>query len=250
MLRLKSLVFISFITLAAFAEAKEAGLILDAERYFPDAIGLQWTYSGSVAEHIQRVSDYTNTVVVKGKTNKRGVPAVVFWESNQSNRGQAESYLSKDKEGIVYYGGNPTTDFETQLVPYRVIRFPIVLGKKYMQVEKRNLTYDLDLDHDDVKEKTDTIAEVTAVSVETVSTPAGTFRDTIKFQGTMTVWVTLSNDKKRVPIIATTTHWFAKDVGMVKQIEKLEFPEELDSAPSGTITTEVLTEYVKPKSPL
>lgn len=229
--------------------AKDAELILDSERYFPDDIGLQWTYSGSVAEQIQSVSDYTNTAIVKGKTKKSGVPVVIFWESNQSNRGQAESYLARDKEGITYYGGKPTTDFETQLIPFRAIRFPIVLGKKEIQVEKRDLIYDVDLDGDGVKEKADARAVVTAVAIETVFTPAGTFRDTIKFQGAMTVWVTLSKDKKRVPIIGTTTHWFAKDVGMVKQIEKLEFPEGLDRVPTGTMTTEVLTDYTKPKSP-
>ena len=249
MIRLNSLVVvILFIALAPLAGDKDAALFLESERYFPDDIGLQWTYSGSVAEQIQRVSDYTNTAIVKGKTKKRGIPVVVFWESNQSNRGAVESYLSKDKEGITYFGGNPTTDFETQIVPYRVIQFPIVLGKTVLQIEKRNLTYDLDLDHDGVKEKADTRAEVAAVTVETVFTPAGTFRDTIKFQGTMTVWVTLSRDKRRVPIVATTVHWFAKDVGMVKQIEKLDFSEGIDGAPSGTIRTEILTEYIKPKS--
>ncbi|MBI3358597.1 MAG: hypothetical protein HY037_03280 [Nitrospirae bacterium] len=251
MIRLNRLVVVLLIVILVtpIAGANKEAPILDSERYFPDDIGLQWTYSGSVADQIQRVSDYTNTAIVKGKTQKRGVPVVVFWESNQSNRGQAESYLSKNKEGITYFGGNPTTDFETQLVPYRVIQFPIVLGKTVVQVEKRNLTYDLDIDHDGVREKADTRAEVAAVAIETVSTPAGTFRDTIKFQGTMTVWITLSRDKKRMPIVDTTTHWFAKDVGMVKQIEKLTFPEEMAGAPTGTITTEVLTEYSKPKSP-
>ncbi len=232
---------------APMAGAKDTTLILESERYFPDDIGLQWTYSGSVAEQIQSVSDYTNTVIVKGRTKKMGTPAVIFWESNQSNRGQAESYISRNKEGITYLGGKPTTDFEAQLIPFMAIRFPIVLGKKELQVEKRNLIYDLDLDRDGVKEKANVIAEVTAVALETVFTPAGVFRDTIKFQGTMSVWVTMSRDKKQLPIIGKTMHWFAKDVGMVKQIEKLEFPEGLDGMPSGTITTEVLTEYVKPK---
>ena len=237
------ILLMAIVSLVSFAGAKETAFFADSERYFPDDVGLQWTYSGSVAQQIQSVSDYTNTVVVKGNTKKMGVPVVIVWESNQSNRGQAESYLSRDKEGIVYYGGKPTTDFETQLIPFRAILFPIVLGQKNVQVEKGNLTYDLDLDNDGVQEKANAIAEVTAVALEAVATPAGTFHDTIKFQGTMTVWVTLSKDKKRVSIIGRTTHWFAKDVGLVKQIEKLEFPEGLKGVPSGTMTTEVLTEY-------
>jgi len=245
MIKLNRIVVITFIALSAFSGTNNTALILESERYFPDDIGLQWTYNGSVSKQIQRISDYTNTAVVKGKIKKGGVPVVVFWESNQSNHGQAESYLLKDKDGITYFGGKPTTDLESQLVPYRVIQFPIVLGKTVLQVEKRNLAFDLDIDQDGAKERADTRAEVAATAIETVSTPAGIFHDTIKFQGTMTVWVTLSRDKRRVPILDTTTHWFAKDVGMVKQIEKLEFPEGFDGESSGTITTEVLTEYSK-----
>jgi hypothetical protein len=235
---------------ASSAGAKKEVALIASERYFPDAIGLQWTYSGSVAKQIQRVSsdDYTNTAIVKGKTNKLGVPAVIFWESNQSNQGQAESYFSRDSKGISYLGGRPTTDFETQLVPFMAIPFPIVLGKTYLQVEKNNLQYDLDLDGDGQREKASARSEVTAVGLETVSTPAGIFNDTIKFQGVMTVWITLSRDAKRVPIVGKTAHWYAKDIGLVKQIEKLDFSEEIEGSPLGTITTEVLTEYIKPKS--
>jgi hypothetical protein len=78
MIKSNRIVVITFIALAAFSGTKDTALILESERYFPDDIGLQWTYNGSVAKQIQRISDYTNTAVVKGKIKKGGVPVVVF----------------------------------------------------------------------------------------------------------------------------------------------------------------------------
>ncbi|MEK7748299.1 MAG: hypothetical protein AAB300_04420 [Nitrospirota bacterium] len=229
--------------------AKGEVIVDDPERYFPFDIGRQWTYTGVIADQIQHVSDYTNTAIIKGKTKKRGTPVVVLWESNQSGREMVESYLAKDATGITYFGSKPMTDFEMQLIPYPVIPFPIVLGKRFVQLEKTGVTYDLDLDHDGVKEKANILADLTAVSMETISTSAGTFQDAIKFEGKMTVWIQLSKDKRKIAVVGTTTHWFAKDVGMVKQIEKMVFPEGISDTTVETITTEILTDYSKPKSP-
>jgi hypothetical protein len=229
--------------------AKEEKIIRDSDRYFPMNIGLQWTYSGSVSDQMQQVSEYTNTAVIKGRTKKRETPVVVIWESNPSDRGVRETYFLKDKEGLTYFGGSPTTDFEAQLIPYKAMPFPIVLGKTVVQIEKTGLTYDVDLDHDGIEEKADTRSEITATAIETITTPAGTFQDTIRFQGKMTVWIKMSRDQKRAAVVSTTTHWFAKDVGMVKQIEKIAFPEGIANAPGNTITTEILSDYSKPVSP-
>ncbi|MEK7702741.1 MAG: hypothetical protein AAB317_02115 [Nitrospirota bacterium] len=229
--------------------AKGETLVDAPERYFPMDIGLQWTYRGVISDAIQHVSDYTNTAIIKGKTKKRGTPTFVFWESNQSGRTPAESYIAKDKTGITYFGASPTTDFETQLIPYQAIRFPIVLGEKVIQVEKNNLLYDLDLDFDGVKERANIVSDLTAVAIEPISTDAGLFGDTIRFQGKMTIWIRMSKDKKKVAVVGTTTYWFAKDVGMVKQIEKMVFPEGVLDTPSEIITTETLSDYSKPKSP-
>ncbi len=227
----------------------EEGVIQHPERYFPDDIGLEWTYTGSEVDQVQRVATYTNVATVRGVTQKKGVSVLIFSESNRANQGPAESYFQKDKKGITYFGSNATTPFEQQLVPYRVIPFPIILHKPHIQVQKRDLSYDFDLDHDGINEKADTLSEVTAVGKETVSTGAGTFRDTIRFEGKMTIWITLSSDQKVVPIVDTTTHWFAKDVGMVKGTEKIEFPEINGRALPGTIIIEELTAYTKKLPP-
>ena len=39
-----------------------------------------------------------------------------------------DGFFRRDKTGLVYYGSQPTTPFEQQLVPYRILNFPLVLG--------------------------------------------------------------------------------------------------------------------------
>lgn len=221
-----------------------AGEILSGSRhYFPDDVGLEWTYSGSIVDQVQRVAAYTNITKIIGTVEKKGERVVVFRESNPANRGVSESYFKKDKKGITYFGGEPTTDFERQFVPYRVIPFPIVLDQSYIQIEKNGLLYDMDIDGDGINERADLKATATAVGFETVTTPAGQFRNALKLQGTMTLEITLSRNQKKAEILDITTHWFAPDVGMVQGIEKIEFPAMGGRAPSGTIITETLQKF-------
>jgi hypothetical protein len=218
-------------------------LIRGAQHYFPDHVGMEWTYTGSVADQVQRVSSYTNTAKVTGTTKKGKEQVLVFSESNPANRGKSESYFKKDKNGITYFGGEPTTELEDQIVPYLVIPFPIVLGRPYTQVQKTGLRYDHDIDHDGIKERVDMLSEITAVGFETLSVPGGTFQNVIKFEGKTALVLTLSRDQKKAEIIDNTTHWFALGVGMIKMIEKIEFPEVAGRAPTGTIVTETLTQF-------
>jgi len=211
--------------------------------YFPDDIGMEWTYTGSIIEHLQRVSTYTNITKVTGTTQKGDERVTIFHESNPANRGESESYFKRNKEGITYFGGEPTTDFERQFIPYRVIPFPIVFQKPYVQIEKTGLLYDIDMDNDGINEKADIRAEVIAMGFETITTPAGIFRNALKLQGRMIIGLTLSVNHKKAEMLDTTTHWFAPGVGMVQGIEKIEFSSVAGSTPSGTLITEILQRF-------
>lgn len=249
MMRLKTLqaVLFSFTLLlvGTVGRTEEAAPIQNIERYFPDEVGLTWTFSGSIADQVQRVSTYTNVAAVKGTAEKNGVKVKIFTESNQANDGPAESYFFRDGNGIVYHGGDPTTPFETQLVPYRVIRFPLALHQPFPQIQKRSIAFGQDLDNDGKEEQADVYAEITAASFETVSVPAGTFKDCLKLQGSLIVQVTLSKDQKVVQMIDKTTNWFAPGIGMIKGVEKIEYPSVDGSNPTGSIITEELTEFSK-----
>lgn len=234
-------------TLAPPAENEKP--VADIERYFPDEVGLKWSYRGTVADKVQRVATYTNNAAVKGTAEKKGAKVKVFTETNQANEGPAESYFLRDPKGIFYYGAEPTTPLEKAIVPYRVIRFPITIHQTYSQIERSGVSFGRDLDNDGQDEMSDVSAQIVAVGLETISVPAGTFKDCLKLQGTMTLQITLSSSHKVVQMIDTTTNWFAPGVGLVKGIEKTEFPSVEGSNPGGTLITEELTEYSQEKLP-
>ncbi len=235
-------VFLSF-----SQSAQTETVIQQIEGYFPDEIGLSWTYQGSVADQVQRVAAYTNIAAVKERTVKEGVQVTVFTESNQSNQGPVESYFKKDWKGIIYYGGEPTTEFERNLVPYKVIPFPLSLNSAYSQIEKRDIPFGQDLDGDGQEELADVSAKIVVGPYETVSVPAGLFKDCLKFRATMQVLITFSKSKKTIQMTDTTTNWFAQDVGMVKGIERIEFPSFEGRSPTGTIIMEELSSYAQGK---
>lgn len=228
------------------AQAQEAP-IPQVERYFPDEVGMTWSYRGSVVDDVQRVGAYINTASVKGTAEKKGARVKIFTESNQADEGPAESYFLRDKDGITYYGGQPTTPFESQLVPYRVIRFPLILNKPFSQIDK-SINFGRDLDEDGKEEAAVVQAEIVAQGFETVSVPAGVFKDCLKLEGRMKIFITLSSNGKVLLMTDKTTNWFAPDVGMVKGIEKTEFPSPDGSNPTGTIITEELSEYSQDRS--
>jgi hypothetical protein len=248
--RISRVILISFmlLLLGTAGETQEGTPILNVERYFPDEVGLEWKFTGFIADQVQKVSTYTNVATVKGMTEKNGVKVKVFSETNQANEGPTESYFFRDPNGIVYHGGEPTTAFETQIVPYRVIRFPIALHQTFSQIQKNDISFGQDLDNDGKEEQARVVAEITAASFETVSVPAGVFKDCLKLQGTLVVQVTLSKNQKVVQMIDKTTNWFAPGVGMIKGIERIEYPAVDGSNPTGNIITEELTEYTKGNS--
>ncbi|VAX29978.1 hypothetical protein MNBD_NITROSPIRAE01-2084 [hydrothermal vent metagenome] len=228
------------IFLNALTSANAASPIKDAGRYFPDDIGLTWTYEGTIEEKIQQIATYTNMTTVKGTTKKDGVKVTIFTESNKGNQGPSESYFSRNTDSIVYHGGEPTTTFEEKLVPYLVMQFPLHEGESFIQVEKKTIPFGADLDQDGIEELAEVKADITVAGYETVSVPAGIFKDALKLNGLMTIQFTLSKDNTVVELTDKTTTWFALDLGMVKSLETVEFPEIGTIPKTSTVIKEVL----------
>jgi len=220
--------------------AKAGEPIKDADRYFPDEVGMRWTYEGTIEEKIQQIATYTNITTVKGFMQKDGVKVTVFTESNEGNQGPSESYFSRNEDSIVYHGGDPTTAFEEKLVPYLVMKFPLHLGESFGQVEKKAIPFGRDLDEDGIEELAEVKAEVTAAAFETVSVPAGVFKNAFRLDGFMTIRFTLSTNNKVVELVDKTTTWFALDIGMVKAIETIAFPEIGPIPETSSVIKEVL----------
>ncbi|MFQ5589180.1 MAG: hypothetical protein ACE5F7_10105 [Nitrospiria bacterium] len=223
------------------------GPIPDIERYFPDDIGMRWTYQGAIDDKVQKIATYTNVSTVKGTMKKDGVEVKVITESNQANQGPAERYFSRNEDSIVYHGGEPSTPFEDRLVPYLVMQFPLSVGESFVQVEKKAVPYGQDLDGDGIEELAEVSASVTAAGFETVSVPAGLFKNALKLTGLMKIKLTLSKTNEQFELIDKTANWFARDIGMVKGIETIEFPEVDNIPATATVIKEDLS--VLPQSP-
>lgn len=215
--------------------------IKDIERYFPDEIGMRWTYEGTIEEKIQQIAFFTNVSTVKGTIRKDGVEVKVFTESNQGNQGPAENYFSRNEDSIVYHGGEPTTEFEEKLVPYLVMQFPLQVGESFTQVEKKAIPFGRDLDEDGIEELAEVKAMVTVVGFETVSVPAGVFKDALRLNGLMSIRFTLSSSNEVVELVDKTETWFVLNVGMVKGVETIEFPEIGTIPETVSVIKEVLT---------
>ncbi len=220
------------------------------EDYFKEKVGMTWTYEGSVADEVMKISAYTNIATIKGIIQVDGVPALIFSETNQGNKGPSLSYFSTGDLGLVYHGGEPTSDFEGRLIPYAVIPFPMQFNKKFIQFEKKGVPFGRDFDHDGIDELADVSASVVAEAYETVSVPNGVYHNALKLRGTMVISLRLSGSKvsKRVEIIDRTTTWLALGVGMVKGIESIEFPAVGDLPATTTVTSEMLRSFSKEPS--
>jgi len=238
-----SLLILSIIP--SFAIAEEAW-VKQIKDYFPDKVGMRWTYEGSsVANTMMKVTSYTNIASVEGIKQVDGVPAIIFSETNQGNKGPSISHFSMGDLGIVYHGGEPSSDFETRLIPYPVIPFPMQFDQKFIQLEKEQIPFGLDFDHDGINENADISASVIAESYETISVPSGVYENALKLRGTMVIRLKLSGSDigEVVEIVDRTTTWLVLGLGMVKGIESIEFPAVNDVPARTIVTTELLTAF-------
>lgn len=204
---------------------------------------MTWTYQGTIEEDVMRIATYTNVSTVSGTLKKHGRSLKIFQESNHSNEGPSESYFSKEADGIDYYGGEPTTDFERSLVPYRVIAFDMALHQAFSQMNKKGIPFGRDYDEDGIDEIADVYAEITAEGFETIAVPAGLFEDALKIKGVMIIRITLSDSGEILQIVDRTLTWFALDVGTVKGVESIAFPQTEGLPPLSTVITESLSEF-------
>ena len=201
--------------------------IVNAEDYFPDTQGMQWRYRGEVMEGpLQTIArnGFVNVSTVKGTDKIKGVSVKVFHDTNPGNHGPSDSYYRKDVAGIVYYGSDPGTPLEKQLIPYQIVRFPIDIPSSFQQFNRKGLDFGSDLDGDEQNEQADMEAVVTAMGRESVTVPAGTYPDAIRVEARMTMRITLSGNRRSAVGSDVMTAWFAKGVGLIKYVERQELP--------------------------
>ncbi len=220
-------------------------MIEQAQEYFPDHVGNEWVYRGTMIEGgmvqiAEKNTQFTNVSKVMGVDTQNGLEVKVFHDTNPGNQGPSDSYYHRDAAGIRYYGSKPGTSLERQLVPYQIVRFPLEIPSSFEQFNRKGLELGMDIDRDGESEKVDMVAISSVLGQEAVSVPSGTYPQALRLEAKMTMHVHLSESGKTIQGTDTMTVWFARDVGLLKYIERQTIPS-LRSQNERTIeVTEVL----------
>jgi len=220
--------------------------IQNTEEYFPDEIGSVWRYKGRTRTNsVERVAEVTfaNEVSAIGTTNIKGETVKIFRETNQGNKGPTDGFFRRDKTGITYYGSQPTTPFEQQLIPYQVLAFPLVMDGTFRQLEKKGVDMQADLDGDGRHERADVVADVRVSAHTPVTVPAGAFSDAVQIDASMTIVITLTKSRRVITSRDRITSWLARGVGLVKYVEEIEAPPVLETRGDVTHVSEELESY-------
>lgn len=221
-------VIVTLMTIILFPSNSTAiETVKTTQDYFPDTQGMQWRYRGEVMEGpLQTIArtGFTNVSTVKGSDKIKGVNVKIFHDTNPGNHGPSDSYYRKDSAGIVYYGSDPGTPLEKQLIPYQIVRFPVEIPSSFQQFNRKGLDFGSDLDGDEQNEVADMEAVVTMMGKETISVPSGVYPDAIRVEARMTMRITLSGNNRSAIGTDVMTAWFAEGVGLIKYIERQELP--------------------------
>jgi hypothetical protein len=226
---------------SAPVSAENAGSIAQSTDYFPDQVGNEWRYRGQITEGpLQTIEHkfFSNVSSITGTKALKGVTVTVYHDTNPGNHGPSDSFYRRDTVGIVYYGSEPGTPFEKQLVPYQIIRFPMKIASSFAQFDRKGVNFGSDLDQDGVDEKADAQGDSTVVGQESVTVPAGTFKDAVKVEARMSMQIHLSRTKKTALGTDVMTAWFVKGVGLVKYVER----QELAPVEDRGIVTDIMEE--------
>jgi hypothetical protein len=236
-------------TWSAPVAAEDAGIIAESADYFPDLTGNEWHYRGQITEGpLQTVEHkfFTNVSSVTGTKTIKGMTVTVFHDTNPGNHGPSDSFYRRDSVGIVYYGSEPGTPLEKQLVPYQIVRFPLKASSSFPQFNRKGLDFDTDMDLDGINEKADAQGDATVVGQESVTVPAGTFKDAVKVEARMYMQIHLSGANRTALGTDVMTAWFAKGVGLVKYVERQELSPLEDRGVVTDIMEELESYEIKP----
>jgi len=229
--------------------AEDSSVIAQSSDYFPDQTGNEWHYRGQITEGpLQTIEHkfFSNVSSVTGTKTIKGMAATVFHDTNPGNHGPSDSFYRRDSVGIVYYGSEPGTPLERQLVPYQIIRFPMKASTSFQQFNRKGLDFGTDMDRDGENEKVDAQGDSTVVGLESVTVPAGTFKDAVKVEARMYMQIHLSGTNKTAQGTDVMTAWFVKGVGLVKYVERQELSPLDDRGIVTDITEELESFEIKP----
>jgi hypothetical protein len=235
------------LTLPSAFPAEGEGIIAQSQDYFPDVTGNRWQYRGQISEGpLQTIENkfFSNVSSVTGtKTLKGGTTVTVFHDTNPGNHGPSKSFYRRDAVGIVYYGSEPGTTLERQLVPYQIVRFPMKVPSSFKQFDRTNIDFGNDLDNDSANERADVHGQAAIIGRETITVPAGSFKEAVKVEARMTLNIHLSSNNRTILGTDVMTAWFVKGIGLVKYLERQELGAMKEDSGLVTEISEELEEF-------
>jgi hypothetical protein len=189
-----------------------------SQTYTPFAAGNVWNYRGTISHNGGTPMPFLQTIEVTGTMSVGGVDALVAQGTNADDSGKVISnYLEVASAGLINHGNDDTTDPLTPtVVPYPEITFPIKVCSSFQQYHATSIDSGKDLDGDGKNERFDATSVITERALESTTVPAGTFANSLRLEGTLTVVTTASRTGQTATGVATSVDWYAPGVGPVK----------------------------------
>ena len=189
----------------------------DVQNHLPLAVGNSWQFRGTVVEG-QTTTPTETTITVPGVRAVGGVSALVVRESVVAGAQTTafEDAMVKDANGVAVLASADDV-LNSALVPYWELRFPLVAGAEFVQIDRTDLDFGQDLDADGRNERVSLYATVRVVGTESVTVPAGTFAGSVHVQRRLELTLRLSADGSAFDATETGNAWYAPGVGWVRR---------------------------------
>jgi hypothetical protein len=186
----------------------------DLEKLFHLTPGNRWGFNVTVNTTGQPSTNQFELAKTTGPKEMYGYTTAVLSYSGPDN---AEEYYVKNNAGVFFFGDNSGDPVTAAITPYQVLRFPVLAGDSFVQVDQSGIDFGDDLDGDGVNETIAIHSIVTVVGLETVVVPSGTFDNCARLQTNITETVTLSRSGTMLSAVGVSTEWYAPRVGLVKK---------------------------------
>jgi len=189
----------------------------DAGGYFPLEVGNLWVFEGIISP-TSGSSDYHNTISINETKNIDGFNTFVLEETNSYGEGSSESYLYKDLNGIANLGSSDEGALGVQLSRYWEVRFPLVSGESFVQLDRTGLNLGEDLDGDGINDSFDIRSIVTVLEFTSKTVPVGTFSDVVHIRRKINLDFILSSEADAISANVQEDSYFAPNVGLIERL--------------------------------
>jgi hypothetical protein len=192
----------------------------DTGGYFPLEVGNLWVFEGIISS-TSGPSDYHNTISINKTKNIDGFNTFVLEETNSYGEGSSESYLYKDLNGIANLGSSDEGALGVQLSRYWEVRFPLVSGDSFVQLDRTGLSLGEDLDGDGINDSFDIRSIVTVGDFTSKTVPVGTFDDVVHIRRKMNIDFILSSEPDAISANVQEDSYFAANVGLIERLSSI-----------------------------